>query len=484
MRKLLFERTENESNKHYIPYKDSDEKVLDTYIPSKYKRKLKLRIPQLNESEVIRHYIALSILNYHIDKGFYPLGSCTMKYNPKINETLARLPGLTGIHPLQPEYMSQTALEIMFDLTNYLAEISGMKAVSLQPAAGAHGELTGLKMIRAYHENKGNPREHVLIPDSAHGTNPASVTFTGYKSVELKSNDNGTIDLEDFKSKLNNETAAIMITNPNTLGLFETQVKQIIDMAHDAGALIYMDGANLNALLGLVRPGDIGFDVLHFNLHKTFSTPHGGGGPGAGPVGVSSRLVDFLPVPTIRKADNKYSFDYDRPLSIGKISTFYGNFAIMVRAYVYIRMLGGKGLKRVSQNAIINANYLKSRLESTFQLPYVKKCMHEFVLSGDKQRKKGIKTLDMAKRLLDYGFHAPTIYFPLIVREAIMIEPTETESKETLDRFIDTMLKIAEEVETDPDKLKNAPLNTIVTRLDEVKAIKQPNVRFNFDAQQ
>lgn len=482
MRELLFERSENESNSHYTPSTQADDQILARYIPSKHTRKNKLRIPQLTESEVIRHYIALSVLNYHVDKGLYPLGSCTMKYNPKVNETLARLPGLAGIHPLQSEHMSQAALEIMYGLMNDLAEISGMKAVTLQPAAGAHGELTGLKMIRAYHEHLGDAREHILIPDSAHGTNPASVTFTGYKSVEIKSNDNGTIDLEDLKRKLTRGTAAIMITNPNTLGLFELQIKEIINLVHDAGALAYMDGANLNALLGIVRPGDIGFDVLHFNLHKTFSTPHGGGGPGSGPVGVSSKLIDFLPVPTIRKENNKYCFDYDKPHSIGKISTFYGNFGIMVRAYCYIRLLGSVGLRRASENAIINANYLKAKLESMFELPYKKKCMHEFVLSGERQKAKGIKTLDIAKRLLDYGFHAPTIYFPLIVKEAIMIEPTETESRETLNRFIDAMEHIAGEVESDPDILKNAPVTTIVTRLDEVKAVKQPNVRFNFDA--
>ncbi|MBN1153928.1 aminomethyl-transferring glycine dehydrogenase subunit GcvPB [candidate division KSB1 bacterium] len=482
MRKLLFERTENECNTHYTPALEAEDHILESYIPSPYKRKHKLRIPQLTESEVIRHYIALSILNYHIDKGFYPLGSCTMKYNPKVNETMARLPGLAGLHPLQPESMIQSALEIMYELTHDLAEISGMKGVSLQPAAGAHGELTGLKMIRAYHERLGDAREHILIPDSAHGTNPASVTFTGYKSVEIKSNENGTIDLEDLKRKLNAGTAAIMITNPNTLGLFETQIKEIIQLIHDAGALAYMDGANLNALLGIVRPGDIGFDVLHFNLHKTFSTPHGGGGPGAGPVGVSSKLTDFLPVPLIRKDNGKYAFEYDRPHSIGKISTFYGNFGVMVRAYCYIRLLGSAGLRRVSENAIINANYLRSKLESSFELPYRKKCMHEFVLSGERQREQGVKTLDIAKRLLDLGFHAPTIYFPLIVKEAIMIEPTETESKESLDRFIDAMLQIAEEVASNPDIVKSAPHDTVVGRLDEVKAIKQPNVRFNFDA--
>jgi len=482
MAKLLLELGKDGRKTEIVPDTTSMEDDIINLLPSNYIRKQKPRLPQLSESEVIRHFFSLSTSNHHVDKGFYPLGSCTMKYNPKINESLSRLMGLIDLHPLQYEQQSQLALEIMYDLSNYLCEIAGMVGVSLQPAAGAHGELTGLKIIRAYHEQQGDARQNVLIPDSAHGTNPASVTITGYQSIQVNSNDSGMIDLEDLKLKLNKKTAAIMITNPNTLGLFETQLNEIIRLVHEAGALVYMDGANLNALLGIVRPGDLGFDVLHFNLHKTFSTPHGGGGPGSGPVGVSAKLVDFLPVPIIKKFGNEYKFDYDKPLSIGKISTFYGNFGVMVKAYIYIRMLGEEGLRRVSENAIINANYLKSKLEKYYLLPYKNPAMHEFVLSGEKQKAKDVKTLDIAKRLLDFGFHAPTIYFPLIVKEAMMIEPTETESKETLDQFIEAMIQIAKEAEENPEILKNAPTTTVVSRLDEVKAIKQPDIKYDFNS--
>ncbi|MEE4310525.1 MAG: aminomethyl-transferring glycine dehydrogenase subunit GcvPB [candidate division KSB1 bacterium] len=478
MPKLLFELGDFQREDAYLPRRD----VLNHDIPKKFLRKKRVRLPQLSESEIMRHYICLSSLNHHVDKGFYPLGSCTMKYNPKINETLSRNPGLSGLHPLQSEELSQFALEIMYELSQFLCEISGLSGVSLQPAAGAHGELTGLKIIRAYHEHSGDARSEVLIPDSAHGTNPASVVLTGYKSVQIRSNEDGMIDIEDLKSRLSEKTAALMVTNPNTLGIFEEQLDEIIRLVHDTGALVYMDGANLNALLGIVRPGDIGFDVLHFNLHKTFSTPHGGGGPGSGPVGVAEKLTDFLPVPVVEKSGDRYLFDYDRPKSIGKVSTFYGNFAVMVRAYIYIRMLGAEGLKRVSENAIINANYLKSKLEKHFVLPYKKRPMHEFVLSGEKQREKGVKTLDIAKRLLDFGFHAPTVYFPLIVKEAMMIEPTETEPKRMLDQFAGTMLKILKEIDTEPETVLNAPHSTVVSRLDEVKAVREPNVKFDFDA--
>ncbi|MBD3290956.1 aminotransferase class V-fold PLP-dependent enzyme [candidate division KSB1 bacterium] len=482
MSKLLFELTKDGKKGHYIPDCQVPARKAEELIPEKYLRKKKARIPQLNEPEVMRHFVELSTKNHHVDKGFYPLGSCTMKYNPKINENLGRLSGISDLHPLQTEELSQSGLQIMYELADYLSKISGMAGVSLQPAAGAHGELTGLKLIRAYHESKGAPRKNVLIPDSAHGTNPASVTITGYKSVQVSSNERGLVDLDDLDQKLNEDTAAIMITNPNTLGLFETDLRQIVSKAHEAGALVYMDGANLNALMGIIRPGDIGFDVLHFNLHKTFSTPHGGGGPGAGPIGVSSKLVDFLPVPVIRKASSKFYLDYEQPQSIGKISTFFGNFGVMVRAYVYIRMLGEKGLRRVSENAIINANYLKSKLEKYYLLPYKSPAMHEFVLSGEKQKAKGVKTLDIAKRLLDFGFHAPTIYFPLIVKEAMMIEPTETESKQALDQFIAAMVQIAEEIEENPEIVTKAPSTTVVSRLDDVKAVKEPNIKYNFDA--
>jgi len=481
MSKLLFELSKEERKSYFVAEKSIPQQEISHFIPAQFLRKQKPRIPELNESEVVRHFISLSIKNHHVDKGFYPLGSCTMKYNPKINETLCRLPGLNDLHPHEPQELSQCSLQIMYELSDYLCKISGMSAVSLQPAAGAHGELTGLKIIRAYHDKNGNHRKNVLIPDSAHGTNPASVTITGYHSVKISSNEYGMIDMNDLKSKLDEKTAALMITNPNTLGLFEIQLNEIIKLAHDVGALVYMDGANLNALLGIVRPGDIGFDVLHFNLHKTFSTPHGGGGPGAGPVGVSSKLVDFLPNPIISKTENSYYLDYNRPDSIGKVSTFFGNFGVMIRAYIYIKMLGEKGLNRVSENAIINANYLKSQLQKYYTLPYKSSAMHEFVLSGENLKSKNVKTLDIAKRLLDFGFHAPTVYFPLIVKEAMMIEPTETESMETLDRFIAAMIQIWEEIETNPEIVKAAPTTTVVSRLDDVKAVKEPNIKYNFN---
>lgn len=480
MAKLIFEMSVDDRKGYTLPKLQVIETEVSKLIPEKFIRKTPACLPQVSENMVVRHFIELSRMNYHIDKGFYPLGSCTMKYNPKINEDVAGNSCLSQLHPLQSGSLFQGALSLMAELSNYLCEIAGMKAVTLQPAAGAHGELTGLMLIRAYHKDLGNPRENILIPDSAHGTNPASVTIAGYNAVQIKSNANGGVDLNDLKKHLNEKTAALMLTNPNTLGLFEVQLKEIKKLLDDVGALLYMDGANLNALLGIIRPGDLGVDVLHFNLHKTFSTPHGGGGPGSGPVGVSDKLVDFLPVPKIVKRDEKYELDDNFPKSIGRVHSFYGNFAVMIKAFTYIRMLGGKGLKRVSENAIINANYLKARLENYFDLPYTETPMHEFVMSGSTQKKQGVSTIDMAKRLLDYGFHAPTIYFPLIVSEALMIEPTETESKETLDEFADTMIKIVEEVKHDPDIVKNSPHTTPVSRLDDVKAIKEPDVRYNF----
>ncbi|MFZ5515098.1 MAG: aminomethyl-transferring glycine dehydrogenase subunit GcvPB [Candidatus Zhuqueibacterota bacterium] len=481
MASSLFSKSIENRKGYSLPRLQVPAKKANELIPEKYLRSTAARLPQVSENDVIRHFVALSTLNHHVDKGFYPLGSCTMKYNPKINENIANSSCLKNVHPMQTARLTQGAMALMYELEQFLCEISGLKQVTLQPAAGAHGELVGLMLIRAYHENLGNPRKNVLIPDSAHGTNPASVTISGYNAIKVHSNEKGLVDLNDLASKVDEHTAALMLTNPNTLGLFETQLKQIDKMIHDAGALLYMDGANLNALLGIIRPGDVGVDVLHFNLHKTFSSPHGGGGPGSGPVGVSKKLVDFLPIPRITKKDDYYSFNENLPKSIGKVHAFYGNFGVMIRAYAYIRMLGGRGLKRLSENAIINANYLMKRLENHFQLPYSGPAMHEFVLSGIEQKEKGISTLDMAKRLLDFGFHAPTIYFPLIVREAMMIEPTETESRETLDRFADCLIQIANEVEENPDIIMTAPHSTPVSRLDEAKAVKQPNIRYNFD---
>ncbi len=478
MAKLLFELSIENRKGFSLPQLQVPKKEIREIIPDRFIRKQPACLPQLSENEVIRHFIALSTMNHHVDKGFYPLGSCTMKYNPKINETIANSFCLKDLHPMQHTRLTQGALAIMYELSEYLCEISGLKAVTLQPAAGAHGELVGLMLIRAFHEKQGNPRENILIPDSAHGTNPASVTIAGYNSIKIKSNDSGLVDLDDLKKNLSEKTAALMLTNPNTLGLFETQLKDIKALLKQAGALLYMDGANLNALLGIIRPGDVGVDVLHFNLHKTFSTPHGGGGPGSGPVGVSEKLIDFLPVPRITKKDSQYQLDKNYLKSIGRVHSFYGNFGIMIRAYVYIRMLGAKGLKRISENAIINANYLMKQLENYFRLSYPGPAMHEFVLSGSRQKEKGVTTADMAKRLLDFGFHAPTIYFPLIVREALMIEPTETESKETLDEFARCMIQIANEVENNPELVRNAPHTTPVSRLDEARAVKQPDIRF------
>ena len=476
---LLFEQGSEGRHGYSLPPMDVPQIDLNKIIPMEYQRKNLAELPQLSELDTIRHFIHLSIMNHHVDKGFYPLGSCTMKYNPKINETLIRLHGLSSIHPMQNEFDVSGAIQLMGELGEYLCSIAGMESITLQPAAGAHGEMTGIKIMRAYHEDHGNPRSKIMLPDSAHGTNPASATITGYQTVKVKSTSEGLVDIEDLKTHLDNSVAGFMLTNPNTLGLFESQVREIADLIHEVGALLYMDGANLNALLGIVRPGDIGFDIVHFNLHKTFSTPHGGGGPGSGPLGVKSFLSEYLPTPIVIRKGDKYFLEYDCPKSIGKIQGFYGNFGVMVRAYIYIRMLGAKGLRKVSENAILNANYLMRKLEKYFLLPHKQHAMHEFVLSGDWQKAKGIKTLDIAKRLLDYGFHAPTVYFPLIVHEALMVEPTETESKETLDAFADAMVSISKEVEENPDTILQAPINTPVSRLDEGLAARNLDVRYN-----
>jgi len=454
------------------------EKTAELTIPEKYLRKEEPKLPELAENEVVRHFIALSTLNHHVDKGFYPLGSCTMKYNPKVNEYTANLPGFTHLHPLQPARTVQGALKLMKELEYLLAEISGMDAISLQPAAGAHGEYTGIKIIRKYHEKQGKPRKYILIPDSAHGTNPASTTLSGYQAITIKSDETGRIDVEDLKRHLNEEVAGFMVTNPNTLGIFENRIHEISDLVHSVGGLMYMDGANLNAFVGHIRPGDLGFDVMHFNLHKTFSTPHGGGGPGSGPVGVKKFLEPYLPVPRIVEKDGKFELDYNYPDSIGKIHSFYGNFLVLIRAYTYIRMLGREYLKKVSEDAVLNANYLRKKLMEHYELPYKSTCMHEFVLSGREFKKYGVRTQDIAKRILDFGMHAPTIYFPLIVPEAIMIEPTETENKETLDRFVEVMLQIKEEAEKNPEILKTAPHTTPVKRLDDALAVKLSKVRY------
>lgn len=447
-------------------------------IPENLKRTSELATGNAGEFDVVRHFTRLSRQNYSVDVGFYPLGSCTMKYNPKINELVSGFDEFKHVHPLLPASYTQGCLAIMWELGEALKSITGMEGVTLQPAAGAHGEFTGILIIKAYHQDHGEKRSTILIPDSAHGTNPSSVMMAGYKVVEVKSTDKGTIDINDLKEKLNTDVAALMITNPNTLGLFETDILKISQMVHSVGALLYNDGANLNAILGKCRPGDIGFDISHINLHKTFSTPHGGGGPGSGPLTVKNHLVEYLPIPVIEKEKDVYSMCWDKKSSVGKILGFYGNFSIFVRALVYIKALGADGLKKVSETAVLNANYIKEHLKKYFKLPFDQKCMHEHVLSGELSECP-VHTLDIAKRLLDYGYHAPTVYFPLIVKEAIMIEPTETESLKSLDAFIETMIKIDEERRNNPELLQNAPCNTIVSRLDEVRAIKQPDVCWN-----
>lgn len=475
---LLFEKSKSGRVGYTLPPLDVDEIPLESLIPSKYLRQSPTRLPEISESEVVRHFVRLSTLNYHIDKGFYPLGSCTMKYNPKVNEVTASLPGFRDVHPMTSEDLVQGALAVQYELGELLKEIVGMKAITLQPAAGAQGELTSLLMFRVYHKALGKPRHKILVPDSAHGTNPASVTMAGFQAVSVKSSQHGKVDIDDLQRHIDEDVAGIMLTNPNTLGIFEKDIMTIQQLVRDVGGLMYMDGANLNALLGIVRPGDMGFDAVHINLHKTFSTPHGGGGPGAGPVAVSERLEPFLPKPLIARQGDRYVLDDNRPHSIGRVHTFFGNFGMHVRAYTYIRMNGAEGLRQISENAIINANYLLHRLRPYFVLPFDEIPMHEFVISGERQKAKGVRVMDIAKRLLDYGFHAPTTYFPLIVKEALMIEPTETETKETLDAFADALIRINEEIDTNPDIVLTAPHTTPVKRLDDARAAKQVNVCF------
>ncbi len=444
-------------------------------IPKHMLRSKPAALPEVFEVDVIRHYTELSRRNFGVDNGFYPLGSCTMKYNPKINEDVARFSGFAKIHPYQPEESIQGALELLYTLQNDLAALTGMAQMTLQPAAGAHGEWTGLMLIKAYHESRGEQRTKVIVPDSSHGTNPASAAVAGFDTVTIKSNSRGMIDLDALRAAVGEDTAALMLTNPSTLGLFEEQIEEIAKIVHDAGGLLYYDGANSNAIMGITRPGDMGFDVVHLNLHKTMSTPHGGGGPGAGPVGVNSKLLPFLPKPIVSKReDGSYYWDHERPQSIGRVKAFYGNFGILVRAYTYIRTYGPEGLRKVSEYAVLNANYMMHRLSSHYEVPYPGICKHEFVLSGKKFKQYGINTLDIAKRLLDFNYHPPTIYFPLNVEECIMIEPTETESKETIDGFIDTMIQIAEEAKNDPEIVKTAPHHTVINRLDETRAARKP----------
>ncbi|MGM7681535.1 aminomethyl-transferring glycine dehydrogenase subunit GcvPB [Cytobacillus sp. Hm23] len=476
---LIFELSKQGRIGYSLPDLDVPNINVNDVLPNDYIRVDEPELPEVSELDIMRHYTALSNRNHGVDSGFYPLGSCTMKYNPKINENVARFSGFANIHPLQDEGTVQGALELMYDLQEHLVEITGMDVVTLQPAAGAHGEWTGLMMIRAYHEaNNDFNRTKVIVPDSAHGTNPASATVAGLETVTVKSDDNGLVDLEDLKRVVGQDTAALMLTNPNTLGLFEENIIEMAEIVHGAGGKLYYDGANLNAVLSKARPGDMGFDVVHLNLHKTFTGPHGGGGPGSGPVGVKEDLLPFLPKPVLVKGATGFTFDYDRPQAIGRVKPFYGNFGINVRAYTYIRSMGPDGLNAVTEYAVLNANYMMRRLATHFDLPFDKHCKHEFVLSGKRQKKLGVRTLDIAKRLLDFGYHPPTIYFPLNVEECIMIEPTETESKETLDAFIEAMIQIAKEAEENPEIVQEAPHTTVVKRLDETIAARKPILRY------
>ena len=506
---LIFELHCEGHNSFSPPRLDVPAAPAESLIPRDLLRSSASGLPEVSEPEVVRHFTRLSSLNYHVDKGMYPLGSCTMKYNPKVNEEVAALPGFRDLHPLCPPDAAQGALRLMYLLSEALCRITGMSEFCLHPAAGAHGELAGMMVVAAYHRDRKNRKDTVLIPDSAHGTNPASVNLAGYKTVEVTSGANGCVSPEALREVMGDNVAALMLTNPNTLGLFEEDVLKVAQIVHSVDGLMYLDGANMNALLGVAKPADMGFDVMHLNLHKTFSTPHGGGGPGSGPLGVSEKLRVFLPIPRIRReerrmeraqdeeqekaetwaeakkleqkqerATHRYTLDYRAPKSIGMIHSFYGNFAVMVKAYAYILSLGASGLESVARESILNANYLKALLAPYFDLPYDKPCMHEFVLSGKRQKALGVRTLDIAKRLLDYGFHAPTVYFPLIVEEALMIEPTETETKRELDRFASAMKAIVEEVEKTPDVVKQAPLTTPVGRLDEGKAARELRLKW------
>ena len=477
--RLIFEVSKDGRRSYSLPKCDVPIKPIDEILDINYLRTEDACLPEVSEIDVIRHFTLLSNKNFGVDTGFYPLGSCTMKYNPKINEDMASLNGFISIHPLQPECTVQGALELMYNLQESLQEITGMAKVSLQPAAGAQGELTGLMIIKAYHLYNGNANKNkIIIPDSAHGTNPASCNMAGFIPIEIKSNDKGTVDVEALKKVIDEDVAGLMLTNPNTLGLFEKDIVTIARLIHEVGGLLYYDGANMNANLGITRPGDMGFDIVHLNLHKTFSAPHGGGGPGSGPVGVVDNLVKFLPMPIVEKDSEKYTLIHNCDTSLGSMKNFYGNFGVLVKAYSYILTMGAEGLKKASQLAVLNANYMKESLKEDYILPVDEICKHEFVLGGLPKGDIDVTTLDVAKRLIDYGYHPPTIYFPLIIDSALMIEPTETESKETIDGFIEALRKIKNEAIKTNKYMKDAPLNTPVRRLDEVKAARKPVLRY------
>jgi len=475
---LVFEQGSPGRTAYSLPPSDVPERKAEALIPKRLLRDGIPGLPELSEVDVMRHFTRISQWNYCVDLGFYPLGSCTMKYNPRINEDMARVPGFAKAHPYQPEELSQGALQLMWELEQYLADVSGLDRVTLQPSAGAHGELTGLMMIRAYHASRGNPRSKVLIPNSAHGTNPATSALCGYRVVPVKEGPRGVVEPKAVAEVMDEEVAAIMVTNPNTLGLFEEHIVEVAKIVHAKGGQVYCDGANLNSVMGVSRPGDWGVDVIQINLHKTFSQPHGGGGPGAGPVALKKHLAPFMPVPTVEKQGNRFLLDYKRPKSIGKVRAFYASFGVMVRSYTYIRSMGPAGLRRAAEVAVLNANYILSQLRGVYHLPYDRHCMHECVFTDALQARHDIHTLDIAKRLIDYGFHPPTIYFPLIVKGALMIEPTETESKETIDQFVAAMKRIAQEAQENPELLRLAPHNPRVTRMNETKAAREPKLRW------
>lgn len=477
MSKLIFEKKSLNQGDHLpAPQKGFN---AAKFFPAAAVRKSSTNLPEASELDVVRHFTRLSQKNFCVDTNFYPLGSCTMKYNPKVNDQITTWPFYSRIHPYQDASQVQGMLEIIQDLENSLSQILGMDAFSLQPAAGAHGEFAGLLMVSAYHKANGQKRTQVLVPDSAHGTNPASAALCGYEVVTVKTDVQGRVDLDELRAKVGPQTACFMLTNPNTLGIFETNIQEVTRIVHAAGGQVYYDGANMNALLGIARPGDMGFDVVHVNLHKTFAVPHGAGGPGSGPVGVKKHLEKFLPYPRLKETPKGLEWDYNRPQSIGRLRSFYGNAGAFLRSYCYIKALGAEGLKEVSVNAVLNANYLKARLAKHYTLPHQAHCMHEFVCSASKQKAKGVRALDIGKRLLDYGLHAPTVYFPMIVEEAMMIEPTETESKDVLDKFADVMIAIAEEAEKNPQAVMDAPTKTPIRRIDEVLAARKPNLRWS-----
>ena len=481
----IFEKSSPGRRGTSVPAAEVGTPPIEQLIPAQHLRTDPPRLPEVPENEVVRHYTELSLKNHHVDRALYPLGSCTMKYNPKVNEATARAEGFVGLHPFMPQAGAQGALRLMHDLTEWLADIAGMDAVTLQPAAGAQGEMTGVLLMRAYHETRGEgeTRKKVLFPESAHGTNPATAAMAGFDAVELPSNADGKVDIGALREALDDSVAGMMLTNPNTLGKFESDILEICDMVHEAGGLMYMDGANLNALMGVARPGDMGYDIVHFNLHKTFSTPHGGGGPGSGPVAVKAHLEPFLPVPrVVRRDDDSYGLDWDRPQSFGKLHGFYGNFGVLVRAWTYMSMLGRQGIRDTAEAAVLNNAYLTALLEPYYELPFGRG-MHESVFSGTEIKKRtGVKTMDIAKRLLDYGFHAPTVYFPLNVPEALMTEPTETETKDELERYAEACIAILREAETDPELVKTAPHDTPIRRLDEGRAARQLDLRWAFES--